>query len=528
MRFCNAYWIGLAAAWCGWCQDMNAQAAPALKQNTPPPTRLYFAGAAAISNRTNLARVQEILSAPESIQLRNVAFDKLASFYQPALRDGTNSNEVPALAKSLLNEVWDGESFLEVGGREPVRWVLGLKLPSERLGQFETNLRQLLAATTFGHPKPLSGSSLQGWQTERPSDTNFLTFVRFSDHLVLAFSQQSVATDTNLFSILKRRAPGAGDDAFLALDSDSLQLPLGLLPPTRHLRVTLSAHNGRVRTEGSGDLAKPAAWSFEPWTIPTNTIREPLVAFTAFQGLRSWMAGLPVIKSLRVDPAPNQFFTWSVDASVFSIYGALPVAGVTNVLGRFASDILPGIATNDAVKEVGGRMIWVTNLAGVFWHDLPYIVPFLRPGQDSHPEFAVAGLFDTDSKQPPPLALLDQVLTRTNLLYYDWEVAPARLPQWEDIAKMVSALTWRSPRPPDRPAEKWLSAIGPKLGNTITELSAFSPTRVSLVRRSELGLSSLELVLLARWIESYGFPHFTADTVLEPKSLRPPGKKTEP
>ena len=60
--------------------------------------------------------------------------------------------------------------------------------------------------------------------------------------------------------------------------------------------------------------------------------------------------------------------------------------------------------------------------------------------------------------------------------------------------------------PAKMPELKWIGAIGPKLGNTITEVTYESPTELNVVRRSHLGLNSIELILLSHWLAHPKFP----------------------
>jgi hypothetical protein len=56
-------------------------------------------------------------------------------------------------------------------------------------------------------------------------------------------------------------------------------------------------------------------------------------------------------------------------------------------------------------------------------------------------------------------------------------------------------------------AHKWLDAIEPRLGNTVTELREISPRELQLVRTSHAGLNGLELLAMANWLESTNFPN---------------------
>jgi hypothetical protein len=80
----------------------------------------------------------------------------------------------------------------------------------------------------------------------------------------------------------------------------------------------------------------------------------------------------------------------------------------------------------------------------------------------------------------------------------------------------------------------WLMAIEPRLGNSATEIAAISPAEWSLVRKSHIGFTGVELVALALWLESANFPKLslelppappakTASTPLAAPANKPPG-----
>ena len=72
------------------------------------------------------------------------------------------------------------------------------------------------------------------------------------------------------------------------------------------------------------------------------------------------------------------------------------------------------------------------------------------------------------------------------------------------------------------PANKWLVAAEPKLGNAITEVAKTGPRELTLIRRSDLGLSALELFALVQWIA--GPPAEEAFRVPASPETSPPAK----
>jgi hypothetical protein len=52
----------------------------------------------------------------------------------------------------------------------------------------------------------------------------------------------------------------------------------------------------------------------------------------------------------------------------------------------------------------------------------------------------------------------------------------------------------------------WHKSAGLKLGNSITMTTKTGPAQISFVRSSSIGLTAVELNLLADWLESPRFP----------------------
>ena len=170
---------------------------------------------------------------------------------------------------------------------------------------------------------------------------------------------------------------------------------------------------------------------------------------------------------------------------------------------------------------------WQTNLNEVLWKGLPYITPYLQPTNFQGTEFVMGGLFPPVPRNyPPPAKLLLELDANSNLIYYDWEITQDRLGHWRPFWQITRILRNQFLPGEQSPSEKWLIAIAPKLGNTVTEVTTNSPKEWSLVRKSHVGFTGAELVALARWLESTGFPRFSfelpPDHPLAP--VKPPAK----
>src|SRR6185503_20327158 len=145
---------------------------------------------------------------------------------------------------------------------------------------------------------------------------------------------------------------------------------------------------------------------------------------------------------------------------------------------------------------------------------------YVKPLRDSGNDYLFFGLFP---KEPlvntPPPELFEQLKGRSNLAYYDWEITEHRLIHAKQLYQLLNILNHRAGAMTNWPTQKWLTEVGPHLGNTITKATVSSKD-VSVVRKSHLGLTGFELVTLARWMESPGFP-FSAEP---PPQREPPNK----
>src|SRR5262249_34991515 len=120
---------------------------------------------------------------------------------------------------------------------------------------------------------------------------------------------------------------------------------------------------------------------------------------------------------------------------------------------------------------------------------------------------------------------LAQVTSRTNLVYYDWEITQGRLAQWSVMAQTVAVATGNPQLRTNSASQLWLLKVAPHLGNTVTEVVADSSAQWSFVRRSHLGLTGFEINGLTRWLESTNFPRLSFDLpATRPMfPIRPPG-----
>ena len=155
---------------------------------------------------------------------------------------------------------------------------------------------------------------------------------------------------------------------------------------------------------------------------------------------------------------------------------------------------------------------------------VPYIIPFLRSTTDEGKGYAYGGLFAYPfTNRPPPDQLFGQVTAHTNLVYYDWEASAPRIDEWIHIGQLLRVLLGMAQLPSHSASLAWLSAAKTNLTYSVTGMSETGPAQLTFTRVSTIGLTALEMHLLADWLESPRFPH-GLNTFLGPhRPLRGPG-----
>jgi hypothetical protein len=306
------------------------------------------------------------------------------------------------------------------------------------------------------------------------------------------------------------RPAGFRPEAWMQLEVDLPALAPALgLPGSIKWPVVSLAWAGRadkLRMEGSLRFSASTIPPLEAWRIPTNSIREPLIGFSAVQGVGDWLANQAWYQQLGISPAPNQVFAWAQSQIPFQTYLVWEWPDVTNTLRAIAPKLTP-LAKAHLPKISAGNIAHATNLARINWYGLPIWVPFMAPAPD--PGFVVTGLMPTEGKRiPAPPELFAEVAGRTNIIFYDWEISQARLEDWrmtETFYRMVAG--YESPAT-NSLSYQWLNDtnIASQLGNTVTEVTRVSPTELRVLRSSSAGLTGLELFRLVQWLDDPAFP----------------------
>jgi hypothetical protein len=273
--------------------------------------------------------------------------------------------------------------------------------------------------------------------------------------------------------------------------------------PSVHL--TMGSEGQNVRTRAQLTFPESLGIELKPWQVPTNLIYDPLVGFTAVRGITKWFDSLTGWSGLPLG-SPSDIYTWSMGGIPLQTYLAFPDPDASNRVDLLARALLerarPYFATN-----AFGRLER-TATGGLNWADFPFLPASLEAMHVPAGDFLVAGWSPQtgrDNRSSPP-ELLAQFLPRTNLVYYDWELTEARLDAWIYLGQTLRLTALWAQLPRDGAAQKWLSAIAPKLGNCVSAAELIGDRRLSFNRTAGVGFTALELHVLADWLESPDFP----------------------
>lgn len=454
----------------------------------PVLARWHFAGAASLKGGTDAEALRAVLASTNCQALIEAALGKLNARLTRGAHPAPAAGPLPRL---LLNELLRVESLVEARGTNVASpdWVLALRLGAGPAAWWQTNAPALgaqlgrTASATTAHdwfilslgavtPPPVSDLAAQIKKEGRPANLRPAAWMQ-------------------LELDLPKLAPAFG-------------LPAAVQWPVASL--AWAGRGGNLRMEGLLRFAKPVVPAVEPWRIPTNSIREPLIGFGALQGVGGWLAAQPWYQRLGVTPAPNQVFSWAQSQIPFQTYLAWQWPDLTNAL-RAIEPKLPPLASEYLPKVTSGQIAHATNLARINWTGLPIWLPFLGPAPD--PGYVVAGLMPTEGKfSPAPPELFAEVTSRTNLVYYDWEISQARLEDWRMTGTFYRMVAGYQSPATNSLSYRWLTDtnITGQLGNAVTEVTRLSPTELKVLRSSSVGLTGLEMFSAVLWLDDPAFP----------------------
>jgi len=475
--------------------------------------RHHFLGTANLAHNTNAAKIPVILGMPATRAFTDEILQKLAKSPEVLWRKflPAGASTPPGLVRPLLDDLAAAESYAEVHGPlNKSETVLAIELSDERASLWRTNVSKIFTNWKLGSPSPLSLGTANGWEIKKTDAPTLIQFVRAGKWVLVGLGQEKLTLLPGLLEqITKNGRPIASQPTVpLELEADFPRLGDWLPDFTRyklpHASMTVTGKGDYLRTEVHLPFSESLPWTEEPWKIPTNLVRDPIISFTAARGIAPLLSQVKDISSLGVKPLPNQFCAWGLATVLGETLFSIPVANASNLLYQIGPNLQD--FTTELLSQRLGGFVLASNINEMAWQGWPVIIPHVRAIRERDSDYLVGGLLPfPPATNPTPAGLFSQ-LKDPKLIYYDWELTEVRLTHAKQLQQVWDITRHRMLASTNAPEQQWLLAVARHLGNTITEATLTSPKELTIVRKSDFGATGFELVTLARWVASAGFP----------------------
>jgi hypothetical protein len=463
----------------------------------PVAVQYHFAGADQLSRNTNFHTASQIFRYSSSAHFEGLVLNRLARIFWTRLKFDPAGTPGPTLVPLLddLLYVESAGSFDAAGDN----FVLAARLDGKRTQTW----REKLEIAMRGKGSAISGSSGERW-------ANGFWMLEAPGWVLVGKGERLASVQRDyLRQIQKSGSPGAAfkNEQWLEAMIDWPQLSATTLPhiiPLKPARTTvdISASGGRFHV--TADLVYPQArsWTPEPWRIPKELVREPLISFTAAQGVEPYMQLGEIFSRLPDDPFKGQFFCWAQRSMPFETYMTWPVADGAKAIKELGTEGV-GIMNPFLRGWDHSRLKWPPGSSQITWDKTPIMGPYLRCVSEKEGNYLLAGLFTLDENQrPAPAPLWKQFEGHSDIVYYNWELTGLRVHQWRLYSEIVPQMlsVFGKPDAGLPVVENWLASMELSLGNTVTEVTRTSPERLTVTRSAPFVFTGLELVWLSHWL----------------------------
>ncbi|HXE42799.1 MAG TPA: hypothetical protein VN516_07220, partial [Candidatus Baltobacteraceae bacterium] len=299
--------------------------------------RIHFLGGDKISADTNSAAFANEFNSPQAQALENQTLDKLAKIFVAKLKPNAGAEDLAQL-RPLLDDLLKSEWILEIRGATNgvPEYTLAVRLSSERANLWSKNLHAPLE-NWVSMEVPQSATGVMWIKKFDPS--YWCLFGRSSGYTIVDFGQGNLHEGILRFAESKFTDTGTN---WLSADLNWPRLAQ-LFPALREfdfpkIAFQVIGHNGYFRFNGKLNLSQPLP-SLEAWRVPTNSIHQPFISFTAARGVAPWLAKQSWFAPYKLSPQPNQFFTWSMPGIAFQTYAAEPVPNANAALTQLYENL---------------------------------------------------------------------------------------------------------------------------------------------------------------------------------------------
>jgi hypothetical protein len=490
--------------------------------------QIHFSGAEKISADANSFAFTNLFCSPEAQALRNQTLNKLAhapyQFLQKRMTPG--AGDETARLRPLLDDLLRAEWFLQIRAATngSPEFALAVYLDENRAQLWRTNLANVLESWTEMSVEKIH----DGWQMKKHVPPDLIRFVRAGDWVVLGCGQDELPLyDEIVRRVLAEKRPASvAENCWLSADLDWPRLVRWVLPlekfdlPETQLQVV--GRDDNLCVDGKFIFPQRLALPLERWRIPTNTIHEPFVSFTAVRGFAPWLEKKSWAQPFKIEPMPNQVFIWALAQIPFQTFFAVPVPDATNAIRQLGGDLSAALG-KDFQHPAPGLRTLVTNDNEITWRGFPFVSPSVQLVREPAADFLLAALFPNSPDSGPLPPELFTTLAPTNLVFYHWEITAERLPEVRNLSQIALLFAHRNQLGGKSAAAQWLNRIGPTLGNTVTTITQTAPDELTFTRKASGGLTAVEFVALANWLEATNFPlgKFQLPALLKTDSLQP-------
>ena len=472
--------------------------AAAARAALPQPdliAQIHFAGAQKISADKNAAAFAGEFNSAEARTLRAQTADKLSVWLGGWLPQKNDVKVAGGAAKlrPLLDDLQTAEWFLEAR-RAPGGWsqtAIAIKLSADRAALWQANLKPFFKWASF--------KSTGGWLIFDSGSGG----LKLGDRLAQEISKP--------------------DAAWLSVDVNWPQLSawypqlkaLGL--PETQFQVTPASTN--LLVTGKFFFPENLSLNLEPWRVPTNTVHQPFVSFTAARGISAWLKTQSWAQLYLPTPEPNQLFIWALPQVPYQTFAAVPSTDAASGLAQLYTRLQPVLAAQKSSGDFFTPFTLVRTNNEISLRGTPFIAPYVRAVHEPDGQFLFAGVFPNTPRSKPLPPELFQRLAMKDLVFYHWEITAERWPEVLNLSQLGLVLTSHRQLGGESAALKWIQKTAPKLGNNVTEIIQTGPAEMTFTRKASGGFTALELFTLGSWLENPAFPGF--DLKLPPRPKRP-------
>jgi hypothetical protein len=479
--------------------------------------QIHFAGADRIAADTNSAAFSNEFCSAEARALELQTLDKLsrapATWFKSKIAPGADG---AAQLRPLLDDLPKSEWIFEMrdATNGSPEYALAIRLNEDRAQLWSKNLAAVLQGWTgIGISQDRPGT----WWLKKHEPPNLIQFSRSGDWVVIDCGQDNLSLRGQIVPVPAK--PLDAETNWLTADLDWPRLAR-IFPALNEfdfpkIQMQAVGIGGNLQLTGRLALAQPLP-PLDNWRLPAATIRQQIVSFTAARGVAPWLARQPWMQPLEIQPQPEQLFIWALARVPFQTFAAEPVPDAGAALAQL--DRRLSANTNWQRQFISPFTMTMTN-SEISWHGMPFITPFVQAVREPAGDFLVGGFFPNAPKSAPLPQGLVAVLNQPGLVYYHWEVTAERLGELPQMSQLMLMLTRHRQLDGQSAAGKWLNRISPALGTTITEARQIAPNQLAFKRTAPVGLTALELLAFANWLDAPQFP--SPDLRLPPPRIRP-------